>query len=183
MESRAKVLGHPVHQASVVLPAGLFLGSALFDAYAMVADRDEGWATNAHRMMGAGIVTGMVAAPFGVIDWMAIPSGTRAKRVGAVHAIVNIAALAAFTASWLSRRDDPEEPSGGARALSFGAAAALSVGAWLGGELVNRLGVGVSERANLDAPSSLKEGEHEAEDDDDSERDELRRARQFVTPS
>ena len=28
--------------------------------------------------------------------------------------------------------------------------------AWLGGELVNRLGVGVHEDANLDAPSSLR---------------------------
>jgi hypothetical protein len=29
------------------------------------------------------------------------------------------------------------------------------VTAWLGGELVERLGVGVDEGANLDAPSSL----------------------------
>lgn len=180
MESRAKILGHPVHQASVVLPAGLFLGSALFDAYAMVAGEDEGWATNAHRMMGAGIVTGLAAAPFGVIDWMAIPAGTRAKRVGAVHAIVNVVALAAFTASWLSRRDDPESPPRRARALSFGATAALSVGAWLGGELVSRLGVGVSERVDLDAPSSLNEGANATGDDGISERDEMRTARQFM---
>jgi uncharacterized membrane protein len=30
-----------------------------------------------------------------------------------------------------------------------------SVGGWLGGELVDRLGVGVDEGANVDAPSSL----------------------------
>jgi len=28
---------------------------------------------------------------------------------------------------------------------------------WLGGELVNRLGVGVHENANLNAPSSLRD--------------------------
>jgi uncharacterized membrane protein len=36
----------------------------------------------------------------------------------------------------------------------FGLGLALVTG-WLGGELVDRLGVGVDEGANLDAPSSL----------------------------
>ena len=37
----------------------------------------------------------------------------------------------------------------------LGAGLAL-VTAWLGGELVDRLGIGVSEGANVDAPSSLR---------------------------
>jgi hypothetical protein len=40
--------------------------------------------------------------------------------------------------------------------LSF-AAAVLALGTgWLGGELVDRLGVGVDDGAHLDAPSSLR---------------------------
>jgi hypothetical protein len=57
--------------------------------------------------------------------------------------------------SWFLRRPAPEHPSGAALALGFiGVALALATG-WLGGELVDRLGVGVDSGAHLDAPSSL----------------------------
>jgi hypothetical protein len=39
--------------------------------------------------------------------------------------------------------------------LSLIGVALGAVGGWLGGELVDRLGVGVDEGANVDAPSSL----------------------------
>jgi hypothetical protein len=39
--------------------------------------------------------------------------------------------------------------------LSLAAVGLSLVTAWLGGELVDRLGVGVDDGANLDAPSSL----------------------------
>ncbi len=157
MESRAKFLGHPIHQSAVVLPAGLFIGAALFDGYAMIGDGREGWAESAQRMIGAGLVGAAVAAPFGVIDWRAIPRGTRARRIGAVHGLTNVAALAAFGASWALRRDRPADPPLAARVLSFAAVAALGVAGWLGGELVSRLGVGVSPEASLNAGSALSE--------------------------
>jgi hypothetical protein len=34
-------------------------------------------------MIAAGIITGLLAAVFGAIDWVAIPAGTRAKGSGA----------------------------------------------------------------------------------------------------
>jgi uncharacterized membrane protein len=59
-----------------------------------------------------------------------------------------------FIAWWL-RRDTPGAPSGLPLTLEvIGLLAALVTG-WLGGELVDRLGVGVDPGANLDAPSSL----------------------------
>jgi uncharacterized membrane protein len=86
---------------------------------------------------------------------MAIPSGTRAKRIGAVHGFGNVLVVLLFAASWLMRGDDPRAPEGAALALSFvGGALALFTG-WLGGELVDRLAVGVDEGAHVDAPSSL----------------------------
>jgi uncharacterized membrane protein len=42
--------------------------------------------------------------------------------------------------------------------LSFGGAALATVTAWLGGELVSKLGVGVYSDAGVDAPSSLRHG-------------------------
>jgi uncharacterized membrane protein len=60
-----------------------------------------------------------------------------------------------FAGSWLLRRDHPTAPATLALIPSFlGVGLALFTG-WLGGELVNRLGVGVDEGAHVNAPSSL----------------------------
>ena len=54
-----------------------------------------------------------------------------------------------------------ERPEMFASILGFIGLALALVGGWLGGELVERLGVGVDEGANLDAPNSLTTSTHE----------------------
>jgi hypothetical protein len=46
-------------------------------------------------------------------------------------------------------------PSGAAIALGVAGALVATVTGWLGGELVDRLAVGVDDGAHVDAPSSL----------------------------
>jgi uncharacterized membrane protein len=61
-----------------------------------------------------------------------------------------------FAVAWLVRRDQSGyDPTGVAFWLEVVAVLLALVTAWLGGELVERLGVGVDEGASLDAPSSL----------------------------
>ena len=155
MESRAKFLGHPVHQMLIVLPAGLFVTAAVFDVVHLVRGASGPWATVSYWMIVAGIVGGLVAAVFGLVDYLAIPAGTRARRIGTMHGVGNVIVVALFAASWLLRRDAPERPDGLALACSFAGVALAAVTAWLGGELVDRLGVGVDDHANLNAPNSL----------------------------
>jgi uncharacterized membrane protein len=155
MESRAKLFGHPIHQMLIVFPLGLLATALLFDI-GFLATSDGYWSEIAYWMIAAGLAGGLVAAPFGLIDWLAIPAGTRAKRVGALHGLGNVAVLALYGGSWLMRMDLPSSPEAAALLLAFsGGALALFTG-WLGGELVNRLGVGVSAGANVNAPSSLR---------------------------
>jgi uncharacterized membrane protein len=59
-----------------------------------------------------------------------------------------------FGVSWLLRRDAPDNPEIIAIVLSF-TGAGLSLAGWLGGELVERLGVGVDDGAHLNSPNSL----------------------------
>ena len=154
MESRAKLLGHPIHQMLIVFPLGLLAMAVIFDALALLL-ADGYWSEIAFWMIAAGVVTGLLAAPFGTIDWAAIPAGTRAKRIGALHGIGNVIVVALFALSWWMRRGAPSTPETLALLLSFaGAGLALGTG-WLGGELVDRLGVGVDDGAHLDAPNSL----------------------------
>jgi uncharacterized membrane protein len=154
MESRAKFLGHPVHQILIVFPLGLLATAVIFDVVYLSGGASI-MATVAYWMIAAGIVGGLAAAPFGWIDWFAIPDNTRAKSVGFWHGVENVIVLLLFATSWLLRHDLPDQPDLLAFVLSFGGAGLALVTGWLGGELVDRLGVGVDDGAHLDAPSSL----------------------------
>lgn len=155
MESKARFLGHPVHQMLIVFPLGLLVASVVFDLIHLASDSDDLAIVSFYMIVG-GIVGGLVAAPFGTIDWLAIPHGTRAKSIGAVHGAGNVVVLLLFIGSWLLRLGDPEDPQTPAIILSLAGVALSLVTAWLGGELVSRLGVGVADGAHLDAPNSLR---------------------------
>jgi uncharacterized membrane protein len=106
-------------------------------------------------MIASGIIGGLIAAVFGVIDWFGIPEDTRAKYIGLIHGISNVVVVILFIISWFMRRSNPAAPGMTAMVLGWiGIVIALFAG-WLGGELVYRLNVGVDRGANLDAPNSL----------------------------
>ena len=154
MEAKAKLFGHPVHQMLIVFPLGLLATAIVFDGIRVFTGNDY-WGEISYWLIAAGILGGLLAAPFGLLDWMKIPAATRAKRIGLLHGAGNLLVVLLFAASWWLRRDDPRAPETLALALALiGAALALVTG-WLGGELVDRLGVGVDDGAHLDAPSSL----------------------------
>jgi uncharacterized membrane protein len=154
MESRAKLFGHSIHAMLITFPIGLLVTAVIFDVVHLVTNGAL-WATISFYMIAAGIVGGLVAALFGFIDFLAIPGRTRAKGVGRTHGIGNVIVVLLFLTSWWLRRASPEDPSGVALVFSFVGVALAAVTAWLGGELVERLGVAVDDGAHLDAPSSL----------------------------
>ena len=154
MRAKARLFGHPIHQMLIVFPLGL-LGTSLFFDIAHLVSGNPQWAEIAFWVIAVGILSGLLAAVFGLIDWLAIPSGTRAKRIGALHGIGNVVVVGLFALTWLLRRDDPGAAGGLEVGLSALAVMLALVTGWLGGELVDRLGVGVDEGAHLDAPSSL----------------------------
>jgi len=153
MEARAKLFGHPIHQMLIVFPLGLLAMSFFFDIIRLGTD-SPGLSVAAYYMIAAGIVSGLLAAVFGLIDWLAIPGGTRAKAIGRLHGGGNVIVVALFAASWWMRRGTAELPPTSAIVLSGLAVGLALITGWLGGELVDRLGVGVDDGAHLDAPSS-----------------------------
>ncbi len=154
MEARAKLMGHPIHQMLVVFPVGLLGMSVIFDLV-YFATNEQVFEVVAYWMMVSGIAGGLLAAPFGLADWTKIPRDTRAKRVGAVHGLGNVVVVLLFIASVWLREDAMAVPSTAAYVCSFLGLGLALVTAWLGGELVDQLGVGVREGANVNAPSSL----------------------------
>jgi uncharacterized membrane protein len=162
MESRVKIFGHPVHPMLIVLPLGLFVAAIVFDAIYL----SRGFSTV--RTVGfwniaGGIIGGLVAAIFGLIDWLAIPPRTRAKYIGIWHAISNVAAIVVFAIVFFTRYNRPGfATTPGLFIVEICALVLALIGGWLGGELVDRLGVGVDDDANLNAPNSMYAGRSRA---------------------
>ncbi|NUO62669.1 MAG: DUF2231 domain-containing protein [Gemmatimonadaceae bacterium] len=154
MEARAKLFGHSIHQMLIPFPFGLLATAVIFDIIRLASGTPK-FSEVAYWMIAAGVISGLLAAPFGTADWTKIPSGTRAKRVGAMHGIGNVVLVVLFAGSWLLRSGDPTTPGTLAYVLSFAGFLLALVTGWLGGELVDRLGVGVDSGAHVDAPSSL----------------------------
>ena len=102
MESRAKLLGHSIHQMLVVIPLGMFIGAVVFDGLYLWTGYST-LASAAYWNVVVGIAGGLLAAVFGLIDWLAIPAGTRAKRIGLLHGGSKVVVVGVFGLAWLMR--------------------------------------------------------------------------------
>src|SRR4029079_9916276 len=155
MESRAKLLGHPVHPMLIVLPLGLFIGAVVFDALSIWRGNVILAAVGFWNIAG-GVIGGLLAAVFGLIDWFAIPSGTRAKRIGLLHGASNVVVVAAFAVAWLMRRNAGDVTvTTGLLLLEVVALVIGAIAGWLGGALVDRLRVRVDTRGAIHPPAPL----------------------------
>jgi uncharacterized membrane protein len=151
----AKAFGHYIHPMLIVFPLGLFVTSIVFDIVHLVSGNPT-YAIVAYWMIAAGVIGGLLAAIFGLADWWRLSSGSRAHRLGLLHGVGNVIVVLLFAISWCMRHGDPGSPSTFAFVLIVIGGGLGAVTGWMGGELVERLGIGVDEGAHPNAPSSLK---------------------------
>lgn len=154
MRSRATLFGHAIHPMLIVFPIGLLTTAVIFDVIQIFTDNPR-WGDVSFWMISAGLIGGLAAAVFGVIDWFGIPRGTRARRIGVFHGFGNAFVLLLFGMSWFSRLGAPSTATPMAIGLGVVGVVLIAVTGWLGGELIARLGVSVDEGAHPNAPSSL----------------------------
>ncbi|HEY0706344.1 MAG TPA: DUF2231 domain-containing protein [Polyangia bacterium] len=160
MKSKVRVAGHGLHPMLIAFPLGLLGISPLWDILRLATDKVS-WGNIGYWTIVAGVLSAVVAAIPGFVDWIAIPKNTRAKTIGVWHMVTNLVVLALFAISLWLRQSTPggHEAAGLSAFLPAWLGVAMSlVSAWFGGELVERLGMSVDEGANLNAPSSLKAG-------------------------
>src|SRR5438105_2848876 len=154
MANGAKLLGHYIHPMLIPLPLGVLAMAVVFDVVSLLTG-NTAWSLAAYYMIIAGIIAGLLAAVFGLIDWLAIGGGTRAKRIGGWHGIGNVVVVLLFFISGWMRRPAPATPTTSALVFSFAGGLLALVTGWLGGELVERMAIGVAEGAHGNSPSSL----------------------------
>jgi len=127
-----------VHPMLVGIPLGLFATSVVFDLIDL-ATRTGAFNVPSYWLIAAGVLGGLLAAPFGYLDWRQVPRGSRARRVGVVHGAGSAVVLLLFACSWWLRAPEAGVP-GEALILSLAGAAFALFTAWLGGGLLARLG-------------------------------------------
>lgn len=120
-------LGHGVHPLMTDFPLGMWTSATVLDLIGGPQSRPA-----ARRLVALGVVSAVPTAVTGLAEWAAIDS-RRDRRTGVLHALVNSAALACYTASWLARRRGRRATAGTGWALLGGVAA--SAGGYFGGHL------------------------------------------------
>ncbi|MBV9358616.1 MAG: DUF2231 domain-containing protein, partial [Chloroflexi bacterium] len=128
-------LGHPLHPALTDIPVGAWTIAAIFDVAELTAG--SGSIELADDAIGIGIAGALAAAVAGLADWS--ETDARAKRIGLVHGVLNVAAVGLYTASLITRRRS--RPAGIALSLTGFATALAS--AFLGGHLAFGEQIGV----------------------------------------
>ncbi len=138
--------GHPIHPMLVPVPIGAWVASLVFDVASYYVDDPSFLVKGAYWLIATGVVAALVAAVFGLLDLLRIPTGTRPFKVGLVHMVMNVTLVAVFTASFFVRINQSaiEEVDLWLVAVSAVAILALLVSGILGGHLAYHYGVRVA---------------------------------------
>ncbi|MFD0363107.1 DUF2231 domain-containing protein [Nocardia sp. GCM10030253] len=142
--------GHPFHPILVTVPLGAWVASLIFDIASRFADDPVFLAKGSLWLIAIGVLGALAAAAIGLLDLLAIPTGTAAFRTGLIHMSLNLAVTVAFAVGFLWRRTGggPHDAVPYSQLLlSAVSLAVLAVSGYLGGKLAYRYGVRVADEA------------------------------------
>lgn len=141
VESTATIAGHPLHHMLVVFPIAFLIGAFGTDI-AFWSTQNAFWAQSSYYLLFAGIVTALVAALPGFLDFFTIGK-VRGLWIAWAHMIANLSVVVlAIINVWLRWADPVAGAQSWGFTLSFFTTALLFFSGWLGGELAYRYGIG-----------------------------------------
>lgn len=140
MRSSFSILGHPIHPMLVVIPVGLVVWTLVADIVYVVSD-NRTWYDIAYYSGAAAIVSALVAAIPGFVDYLTMARHSTARDMATAHMVLNLVVVGLFAVGFFLMMDEGALSGGSlaaAVALHAVAAGLLGVSGWLGGELVFR---------------------------------------------
>ena len=142
--STAKIAGHPLHPMLIPFPIVFFVSAFVTDL-AFLNTGDRGWAMSSYWMLGDGVVTELLAALFGFIDFFG-EQRVRAIRAAWLHMLGNLAAVLLEAVNfYLRATQGPENAVGPGVIISGVVVLLLLFNGWMGWEMVYRHRVGIIE--------------------------------------
>jgi uncharacterized membrane protein len=134
---RGAWMGHALHPLLTDIPLGAWISASMLDLLGGPRSRPA-----AEALLTVGLVTALPTAAAGLAEWQSTSGGDR--RVGAIHAAVNVGALALYGSSLIARR---RGRYGAGVALALAGTAVASVSGYLGGHLAIARKVGSRDPA------------------------------------
>jgi len=138
--------GHPLHPAITDVPLGSWTAVTVLDIYEL-SSGDDSLASGSDMAVNIGLIGAAGAALTGLNDWNF--TYEKPRRVGTLHAVINLIATGCYLGSWWHRRHGCRRA--GLTTGFIGYAFAI-MGAYLGGHLVYNERIGVNH-----APEELPE--------------------------
>ena len=145
----------PLHAAVTDVPIGAWTATVAFDSAAALTGRSE-LDYAADVTLYVGLAGAALSAIAGLTDWSEIREPAP-RRIGSIHALLNIGATVLFASSCFARNRDKNRSSG--RALAAAGYTLVALSAHLGGNLVYEHGLGVRQKKTASSAST-----HESEE-------------------
>ncbi|HET6276358.1 MAG TPA: DUF2231 domain-containing protein [Candidatus Cybelea sp.] len=142
MQGKAQIAGHPLHPMLVTVPIGCFVAAVAADIIS-IWQGPVFWAPMSTWLILFGVISGVVAAFFGFVDYISAPMSVRAKSIAAWHMTFNLAAIVIF--GWACAIRFLDHTSVAGYALTALGIVLIGAAGWLGGEVAHRYLVGSSE--------------------------------------
>lgn len=140
-----KFLGHPLHPMLTDIPVGAWTASMLFDAIGMIGG-GEALEEASDGLVAFGLLGAVASAVTGATDWS--ETDGRARKIGLLHGMLNLAAAGLYASSLAARRSGSRQSGIGLSMLGY---AIASFSAYLGGHLTYGEQIGVDHTATSDA--------------------------------
>jgi len=144
-------LGHNLHPVITDVPIGTWTLAQILDVVSASRGDDATLDAAADLALGTGIVAAVAAAVTGITDWSEV--GGIQRRAGLVHGLLNAAGLTLNVGSLAIRMSGGNR--GTARALSGTAFTISTMAAYIGGDLVYKLGQAVDRQAWVEGPEDF----------------------------
>jgi uncharacterized membrane protein/nitrite reductase/ring-hydroxylating ferredoxin subunit len=146
MRSKANIKGHPIHPMLVAFPIAFTTAAPLADLAGLLGNWPTLLTVGAYASLAA-VVTGLIAAVPGFIDFLfVVPPKSSARQRAIYHMVVNIVALSLMAAGWAFRDWQTHRPEVITVILEFASIGCMTIGGWLGGTLAYRNQIGVDHR-------------------------------------
>jgi uncharacterized membrane protein len=140
--SRAALAGHPIHPILVAFPIA-FLVAAFVTDLLYWRTMNATWAQASYWLLWAGIITAVLAALAGLIDFFSI-ARVRAHLAGWLHAGLNVSLLVLSILNvWLRRGHAEAAILPWGLVLSALVTFLLMLSGWYGGELIYRYKIAI----------------------------------------
>jgi nitrite reductase/ring-hydroxylating ferredoxin subunit/uncharacterized membrane protein len=146
-------LGHPLHPVLTDVPIGAWTVAQVLDLASAAKGGDKNLDNAADWSLGLGMLAAGGVIVTGLADWS--ESEGKQRRIGLVHGLLNAFGNVFTISSILLRLSGKKENRGLARSLSAVGYLTSATAAYVAGELVYNLGMGISRNAWVEGPEGF----------------------------